>query len=142
MGLIEAIQVSSECLTSEQLVSAKYCADLLHEHLPEHFPEPFDLVIVGEHVLVDISLRMLKPKELFKAQSFPGTYIINEIPDPKHLFVDGKQVNGDPRLLPRIRLTAEAQVRMCGNSVAPAQAEAIARVTFAHELEMYGLMPA
>jgi DNA (cytosine-5)-methyltransferase 1 len=142
LGLIETAQVSGECLTPEQLVGAKHCADLLHEHLPEHFPEPFDLVIVGEHVLVDISLRMLKPKELFKAQSFPATYIIDEIPDPKLLFVDGKQVSGDPRLLPRIPLTAEAQVRMCGNSVAPAQAEALARVTFAHELELYGLMAA
>ena len=142
LGLIKAAQVSGDCLTPEQLVGAKHCADLLHEHLPEHFPEPFDLVIVGEHVLVDISLRMLKPKELFKAQSFPATYIIDEIPDPKLLFVDGKQVSGDPRLLPRIPLTAEAQVRMCGNSVAPAQAEALARVTFAHELELYGLMAA
>lgn len=142
LGLIEAAQVSSACMTPEQLAGAKYCANLLHEHLPEHFPEPFDLVIVGEHVLVDISLRMLKPKELFKAQSFPANYIIHEIPDPKLLFVNGKQVDGDPRLLPRIPLTAEAQVRMCGNSVAPAQAEALARVTFAHELEMYGQMAA
>ena len=84
-------------------------------------------------VLVDITLRMLKPRELYRAQSFPDDYIIHEIPDPRLLFKDGVQVPGDPRQIPRIPLTITAQVRMCGNSVAPAQAEALVRANFAHE---------
>jgi DNA (cytosine-5)-methyltransferase 1 len=80
---------------------------------------------------------MLKPPELFRAQSFPRDYVIHEIPDPKLLFVNGKQA-GDPLTLPRIPLTGTAQVRMCGNSVAPAQAEALARANFKHEALIYG----
>ena len=46
---------------------------------------------------------------------------------------DGVQVPGDPRLIPRIPLSITAQVRMCGNSVSPAQAEALVRANFRHE---------
>lgn len=137
MGLVQVIQVSVDCLAPEHRARAKQCAALLHEHLPEHFPEPAELVLVGEWVLIDITLRMLKPPELFRAQSFPSNYIIHEIPDPKLLFVDGKQV-ANPLTVPRIPLTGTAQVRMCGNSVAPAQAEALARANFKHELLIYG----
>lgn len=137
MGLVQIIQVSLDCLAPEHRARAKQCAALLHEHLPEHFPAPADMVLVGEWVLVDITLRMLKPPELFRAQSFPRDYVIHEIPDPKLLFVDGKQA-GNPLTLPRIALTGTAQVRMCGNSVAPAQAEALARANFKHELLIYG----
>ena len=138
MGLVQITQVSIDCLAQEHRARAKQCAALLHEHLPENFPTPADMVLVGEWVLVDITLRMLKPPELFKAQSFPASYIIHEIPDPKLLFVNGKQVVGNPLLIPRIPLTGTAQVRMCGNSVAPAQAEALARANFAHEALIYG----
>lgn len=137
MGLVQVIQVSMDCLAPEHRARAKQCAALLHEHLPENFPAPADMVLVGEWVLVDITLRMLKPPELFRAQSFPRDYVIHEIPDPKLLFVDGKQV-GNPLTVPRIPLTGTAQVRMCGNSVAPAQAEALARANFKHELLIYG----
>ncbi|MDO8251444.1 MAG: DNA cytosine methyltransferase [Rhodoferax sp.] len=137
MGLVQIIQVSLDCLAPEHRARAKQCAALLHEHLPENFPAPADMVLVGEWVLVDITLRMLKPPELFRAQSFPHDYVIHEIPDPKLLFVDGKQA-GNPLTLPRIPLTGTAQVRMCGNSVAPAQAEALARANFKHELIIYG----
>lgn len=137
MGLVQIIQVPLDCLAPEHRARAKQCAALLHEHLPENFPAPADMVLVGEWVLVDITLRMLKPPELFRAQSFPSEYVIHEIPDPKLLFVNGKQV-GNPLTLPRIPLTGTAQVRMCGNSVAPAQAEALARANFKHELLIYG----
>ena len=137
MGLVQIVQVSLDCLAPEHRARARQCAALLHEHLPENFPAPADMVLVGEWVLVDITLRMLKPPELFRAQSFPHDYVIHEIPDPKLLFVDGKQA-GNPLILPRIPLTGTAQVRMCGNSVAPAQAEALARANFKHELLIYG----
>jgi DNA (cytosine-5)-methyltransferase 1 len=79
---------------------------------------------------------MLQPKELYAAQGFPSSYQFEEIPDPKALFVNGKQVGGDPRLLPRKRLSKSAQVRMCGNSVCPPVAEALIRANFTHEQRM------
>jgi DNA (cytosine-5)-methyltransferase 1 len=137
MGLIQAGQVPADCLAPELRTRARLCAMLLHEHLPEHFPEPADLVLVGDWVLVDITLRMLKAPELFLAQSFPADYVIHEIPDPALLFKGGVQA-ADPLAVPRIKLSATAQVRMCGNSVAPAQAEALVRANFAHEALIYG----
>lgn len=137
MGLVQSVQVPAEALSPEHREKARACAALLHEHLPELFPEAADLVLMSYGgiwwVLVDITLRMLKPRELYRAQSFPGDYIIHEIPDPKLLFKDGVQVPGDPRLIPRIPLSITAQVRMCGNSVSPAQAEALVRANFRHE---------
>lgn len=56
------------------------------------------------YVIVDIRLRMLKPRELFNGQDFPPDYII----DRGH---DGR------------KFSISAQVRMCGNSVDPVMAE-------------------
>jgi DNA (cytosine-5)-methyltransferase 1 len=73
----------------------------------------FGLVTVRgeEYVIVDIGLRMLSPPELYRAQGFPEHYLIN----PE---VGGK------------RLSKTAQVRMCGNSVCPPIAAAVARAQF------------
>jgi len=60
------------------------------------------------YVIVDIGLRMLSPRELYRAQGFPDDYII----DRGH---DGH------------RLTKSEQVFMCGNSVSPPPMAAIAR---------------
>jgi DNA (cytosine-5)-methyltransferase 1 len=63
-------------------------------------------------VIVDIAMRMFRPRELYRAQGFPDSYVID-----RGLWPDGS-----------IReLTQEEQVRMCGNSVPPAFAAAIAR---------------
>lgn len=140
-GLVEVEQVPVDCLAPELRERARQCAALLHEHLPEQFPELADLVLMLHEgqwwVLVDITLRMLKAPELYLAQSFPPDYIIHEIPDPALLFKGGVQA-ADPLAVPRIKLSATAQVRMCGNSVAPAQAEALVRANFAHESQIYG----
>lgn len=137
MGLVSVVQVPIEALAPEHREKARACAALLHEHLPDQFPAPAALALMSYGgiwwVLVDITLRMLKPRELYRAQSFPGDYIIHEIPDPRLLFKGGVQVPGDPRLLPRVPLSITAQVRMCGNSVSPAQAEALVRANFRHE---------
>ena len=68
----------------------------------------FGLVKVkGEdYEIVDIGLRMLMPRELFRAQGFYDTYIIDR---DKH---------GRP-------FTKTAQVKMCGNSVCPGMAAAL-----------------
>jgi len=75
----------------------------------------FGLVIVsisGEpHVIVDIGMRMLSPRELFLGQGFPSDYIID-------VSIDGKPI------------TKEDQVRMCGNSVSPPPAEALVSANF------------
>jgi len=141
MGLVQVVQVSADSLAPEHRARARQCAELLHTHLPEHFPTPADMVLVWHAgswwALVDITLRMLKPKELFKAQGFPEGYVIHEIPNPALLFKDGKQA-AHPLQVPRIPLSATAQVRMCGNSVSPPQAEALVRANFGHEAEIYG----
>ena len=133
MGLVQAVQVSADSLAPVHRARARQCAELLHEHLPEHFPTPADLVLMWHAgswwALVDITLRMLKPKELFKAQGFPEGYVIHEIPNPALLFKDGKQA-AHPLQVPRIPLSATAQVRMCGNSVCPPLAEALVRANY------------
>lgn len=70
--------------------------------------ERFGLVAVAgvDYQIVDIGMRMLQPRELYRAQSFPDSYVI----DP--------EFNGKP-------LTKTAQVRMCGNSVCPDVAKAL-----------------
>lgn len=146
MGLVQVVQVPADSLAPHLRDRARACAELLHTHLPEHFPQPAELVLVWHAgiwwVLVDITLRMLKPRELYNAQGFPADYIIHEIPDPALLFgPDGHQV-ADPLSVPRIPLSATAQVRMCGNSVCPPQAEALVRANFGHEALIYGVAAA
>ncbi|KWF29881.1 DNA cytosine methyltransferase [Burkholderia pseudomultivorans] len=137
MGLVQAVKVPAAYLSDEHAEKARKCAALLREHLPEEFTEDADMVMLYHAgawwVLVDITLRMLKARELYRAQAFPDSYIIHEIPDPALLFKDGVQVPGDPRDIPRIPLSITAQIRMCGNSVSPVQSEALALVNFAHE---------
>lgn len=129
VGLVEVVQVPADILRPEQMERARACAQLMHEYLPEQFPEPADLIILGDHVLVDLALRMLTPRELYRAQGFPESYIIHEIPVPELLFKNGMQVPGDPRKLPRRPLSKGAQIRMCGNSVCPKLARALAQTT-------------
>ena len=141
MGLVQAEQVPAETIAPEHRERARQCAELLHTHLPEHFTQPADLVLMQHAgqwwVLVDVTLRMLKPRELYKAQGFPDHYVIDEIPDPARLFADGHQA-AHPLDLPRTPLSTTAQVRMCGNSVCPPVAEALVRANFAHEALIYG----
>jgi DNA (cytosine-5)-methyltransferase 1 len=66
----------------------------------------FGLVTVHGSPIVDIATRMLIPRELFRAQAFADSYII----DPLH--------NGKP-------LTITAQTRLAGNSVSPVMATAL-----------------
>ncbi len=142
MGLVQTCQVPAATLAPEHAERARLCAELLHKHLPEHFPDPAELVLMWHAgqwwVLVDITLRMLKPRELFRAQGFPEGYQFERVPDPALLFRGGKQA-ADPRDVPLIDLSTTAQVRMCGNSVCPKVAEALARANFAHEALIYGV---
>jgi DNA (cytosine-5)-methyltransferase 1 len=73
----------------------------------------FGLVTVAgvDYQIADIGMRMLTPRELFRAQGFPDSYRIE-------IAVEGKP------------LSKEAQVRMCGNSVPPHLAAAVVRANF------------
>lgn len=84
--------------------------------------DKFALVTVNKVVyrIVDIGFRMLQPRELYLAQGFPASYII-EIGIDEH----GQQ----------IKLTKTEQTRMCGNSVCPPLARALVEANFKHELE-------
>ncbi|MEQ8345044.1 MAG: DNA cytosine methyltransferase [Sneathiellaceae bacterium] len=65
------------------------------------------VTIAGEPwILADIGMRMLTPRELFRAQGFPDSYVID------------LQVDGRP-------LSKAAQIRMAGNSVCPDVARAL-----------------
>jgi DNA (cytosine-5)-methyltransferase 1 len=66
----------------------------------------------GRYRLVDIRMRMFKPRELFLAQSFDPEYVID-----RGLTEDGEE----------IELTQGEQVLMCGNSVPPRVSEALVR---------------
>jgi DNA (cytosine-5)-methyltransferase 1 len=141
MGLVQTVKVPADALAPEHAERARLCAELLHQHLPEQFPDPATLMLMRHAgqlwALVDITLRMLKPRELYRAQGFPEHYQIEEIPDPALLFIDGKQVPGNPLDLPRIALSTKDQVRMVGNSVPPPVAAALVRANFRHEALLY-----
>ncbi|MDB5490458.1 MAG: cytosine-specific methylase, partial [Micavibrio sp.] len=70
----------------------------------------FGLVTIRgeEYAIVDIGMRMLTPRELYRAQGFPEDYIID------------RKADGTP-------LNKTSQIRMCGNSVCPPLAAAIIR---------------
>lgn len=77
----------------------------------------FGLVTVHgvDYAICDIGMRMLQPRELYRAQGFPDSYEI------EHGIDDAGEI---------VSLTKTAQVRLVGNSVAPPMAEAIVRAQF------------
>lgn len=82
----------------------------------------FSLVMVhGEpYQIVDIGMRMLTPRELFRAQGFRDSYIIEY---------------GIDEFGECVPLTKTAQVRMCGNSVNPDIAEALVNANVVQQRE-------
>jgi DNA (cytosine-5)-methyltransferase 1 len=126
VALVEVVQVP-DTLTPEQLEGARRCAAFMHEHLPEHFKDPADLIMVGGYVLVDITLRMLQPPELKAAQGFDKNYIID-----RGLFVD--PVTGAEEWRD---INKTDQVRLIGNSVCPDEAEALVSANAADIIELY-----
>lgn len=79
----------------------------------------FGLVTVhGElYAIADIGMRMLQPRELYRAQGFPDSYVIDR-------GADGRT------------LSKAAQVRMCGNSVCPPLARAIVSANYSDRLAL------
>lgn len=74
-------------------------------------------MVKGEaYQITDIGMRMLSPRELFRAQGFPEDYVIDPV------------FNGKP-------LSKAAQIRMCGNSVCPPVAAALVRANVVAGIE-------
>lgn len=67
-----------------------------------------------DYQIVDIGMRMLSPRELFRAQGFPDDYVIDRLAD------------GTP-------VTKTDQIRLCGNSVCPPVARALLQANFCNE---------
>lgn len=72
-----------------------------------------------EYKIVDIGMRMLTPRELYRAQGFPDFYIIDRTKTGKVL-------------------SKAAQVRMCGNSVTPVPAEVLVRANMSESVLFEG----
>jgi len=73
----------------------------------------FGLVTVQgqDYFIADIGMRMLQPHELYRAQGFPDSYVIDR--------------GADGRVLSKA-----AQVRMCGNSVCPPLSRALVMANY------------
>ncbi|BCJ90019.1 hypothetical protein IZ6_07540 [Terrihabitans soli] len=116
-GLVE-VETASLDLSEEQRYAAWWCARFMEDYGPEE-PKPLyphsraSMLGVGGYVVVDITLRMLMPRELYSAQGFPPDYKID---------IDYK---GKP-------LSKAAQTRMCGNSVPPPLARALVAANCPH----------
>ena len=72
-----------------------------------------------DYQIVDIGMRMLTPRELFRAQGFPDAYVVDRLAD------------GTP-------VTKTDQIRLCGNSVCPQVARAILEANFANQAVVSG----
>lgn len=101
--------------SEEHKARARLVAELLREFGLWDDREYVTVTICDiEFVIVDIGMRMLTAPELYRAQGFPRSYVIN-----RGIFLDGE---GKPF---EKKLTATAAIRMCGNSVCPPVAEAL-----------------
>lgn len=89
------------------------CTDPMHT-LPTKARMGLVTVAGVDYQIVDIGMRMLTPRELFRAQGFPDSYVIDRLAD------------GTP-------VTKTDQIRLCGNSVSPPVAAAILAANFTNE---------
>ena len=113
LGLVESTAVAPP-MTEAQIFGARRVAAFLRAH-GVRFEGEF--ATVEGFVIVDLGMRMLSPRELFRAQGFGNGYIID-----RAWVVDS--ATGDLR---EVLLTKEQQIRMCGNSVCPQVAAALVR---------------
>lgn len=123
LGLVESTAFVE--MTEAQVIGARRVAAFLREHGVQFEGE---FATVEGYAIVDIGLRMLAPRELFRAQGFPDDYVIDRawVIDPK----TGEIVE--------IHLTKEQQIRMCGNSVCRQVEAAIIRCNCPELVVRYG----
>jgi DNA (cytosine-5)-methyltransferase 1 len=113
-GLAETL-LAAPPFGPEHYTKARKVADLLRAHSLWDDREFVTVEVDGiTFVIVDIGLRMLVPRELFRAQGFPDGYVIDRCAD------------GSP-------ITKTAQVSKCGNSVCPPIAAALVGANYRPE---------
>lgn len=111
LGLVECTSAYPG-LTPVQLAGARRVAKFLRSQGIQFEGE---LVTLRGHVMFDIGMRMLTPRELFRAMGFPESYVIDRarMVDP----LTGEEYER--------ALTKEEQIRLCGNAVCPPVARAL-----------------
>lgn len=127
MALVTVVQIPTATLPPALMEKARKCAAFLHKHLPEHFPQLVDLVLLGDYVLVDFTLRMLKPVELKIAQGFDPDYITDW-----GWFED--KATGE---LVRKNVNNTDQIKLIGNSVSPYESEDLIAANAADLIDLY-----
>ncbi|WP_410952497.1 DNA cytosine methyltransferase [Pseudomonas sp. S1(2024)] len=127
MALVSIVQVPAAVLPPELMNKARQCARFLHTYLPEHFPEPADLVLLGDYALVDFTLRMLKAPELKLAQGFSPDYILD-----RGLFENQRTGELEWRAISNTN-----QIRLIGNSVCPDEAEDLIAANAKDLIDLY-----
>ncbi|MEG0969015.1 MAG: DNA cytosine methyltransferase [Pseudomonas sp.] len=127
MAVVEVVQLHSHTLSDEQLAGARKCAAFLRKYLPQHFTEHADIVMVGDYVLIDITLRMLQPHELKRAQGFRPDYIID-----RGLFLNPQ--TGEMYWKP---INKTDQVKLLGNSVCPDEARELVAANASDLIDLY-----
>ena len=106
----------------EHHARARAVAQLLRDHGLWDDREYVTLAIGGaECVIVDVGMRMLTPRELFRAQGFPDDYVIEGV-------WEGVDTDS-PTFRP---FPKDVQVSCCGNSVCPPLAAALVRANCGH----------
>ncbi|UPG86813.1 DNA cytosine methyltransferase [Luteibacter aegosomatis] len=122
MAVVQTISIPRGALTEDQWRKAQLTARFLAHYLPHRFPpiegDALTIIILGDHVLVDIGLRMLTPRELARAMGVPDWYVIErglfETAPGSGIFVWKKISKTD-------------QVRLIGNMVCKDMAEDLVR---------------
>lgn len=116
-GFVEG-ELAAPPLTEAQIARARQVADFMRAHGFWDEREFVEVEIDGVlFVIVDIGMRMLTPRELFNAQSFPPDYIID------------LEYQGRP-------LPKSTQISCCGNSVSPPVAAALVAANCGHLARM------
>lgn len=128
MAIVQSVQVPQDIIAPALRRRARQVAHFLHEHLPAQFPTKADMILIGDYVLADITLRMLVPRELARAQGFADTYVID-----RGLF-ETEPGSGRYEVKP---INQTDQVRLIGNSVCRGVAKALARANLARILALY-----
>ncbi|WP_191569281.1 DNA cytosine methyltransferase [Paracoccus yeei] len=121
MGHMQAA-LAAPPFAPEHHARARQVAEFLRAHDAWDGGEFVTLTIEGaSYVVIDIGMRMLTPRELFRAQGFPDDYVIEGV-------WDGLDTDH-----PQFRAFAkDVQVSCCGNSVCPPLAAAIVGANCQH----------
>ncbi|WP_374384593.1 DNA cytosine methyltransferase [Paracoccus yeei] len=121
MGHMQAA-LAAPPFAPEHHARARQVAEFLRAHNAWDGGEFVTLDVDGAaYVVIDIGMRMLTPRELFRAQGFPDDYVIEGVWEG--LDTDHPQFRAFPK---------DVQVSCCGNSVCPPLAAAIVGANCQH----------